>query len=369
MSEDDPVEELRVARERRDRVEDELDAYDEAAVRTVADAHEEATTLLDRYAESATGTGDFESYVEFQNRFVGLVEDLDDDLPAREAFETAGERFEKRRLNESDFEAARETLEPAAEVAELLERREAATERYRSARHAVEARIEELDERIADLERVERLGEVDLDAPTERLRDPIEAYDAAVRDAFEAFRRSSSARDLFRWVETTGAYPLVEYRQPPPELREYVFERPAGEEPLATLLEYADYSPSKLDHYVEDPSALKTRVAVHRTYLERLDAKPLVVSWPPPPAGVLERLGEELVAVVGRFADEEPTALAREVRDLPRTEDYDRLREAALARTELDDDERDRLATGEVERERRAAEEERERAATALENL
>lgn len=365
----DLVSELRTARDERRRVERELDEYGESTVRAVADAHREATALLDRYADSATGTGDFEAYVEFQERFVGLVEDLDDDLPERAAFEATAERFEKRRLSESDFEAARETLGSAAEVAALLERREEAESQYRRARHAVRERADEFDGRIAELERVRRLGDADLDAPVERLREPIEAYDEAVRAAFAAFKREASARELFRWIESTTAYPLVSYRRPPSDLRKYVFDRPAGEEPVATLLEYADYSTSKLDHYVDDPPALQRRVAVHRTYLERLDADPLSVSWPPPEAGVLRQRGEEIVAVAGRFADEETVALARTVRDLPRTTDYERLRETVQARTELDDRERERLASGSLESDLRDAEAERERLAAALEEL
>jgi hypothetical protein len=57
----------------------------------------------------------------------------------------------------------------------------------------------------------------------------------------------------------------------------------------------------------------------------------------------------ELVAVVGRFAPESVVADLRDLRSL--TDDpewYARLRESALARSELGDEERERLAAGEV---------------------
>ncbi|MFB6282045.1 MAG: hypothetical protein ABEH40_08500 [Haloferacaceae archaeon] len=342
------VERVETLRAERSRAREAVRERGEERVVAAADAYREATALLDRYEDAATGTGDFEAYVEFQDRFAGLVEGLADDLAAREAFEAAAEAVDRRRLSADDFAAAREALAPAAELLDLLERRDEAEERFRSARHEARETLDAVDERIEALERVAALGEADLGAPVERLRDPIEAYNGAVREGFEAFKSEASARELFAFLETTERYPLVDFRRPPADLREYVAAAPAGEEPVPTLLEYADYSASKLDHYVDDPGALRARVATHRTYLERLDADPLVVAWPPPEGEVLRMRGEELVAVVGRFADEATVERARRVRDLPRRTDYGRLRAAARARAELTDRQRERLREGRV---------------------
>ncbi|MFC6726971.1 hypothetical protein ACFQE1_21840, partial [Halobium palmae] len=173
-------------------------------------------------------------------------------------------------------------------------------ERLRERRREAGVRLDEIEARIDQLERLVRLGDADLDAPVDDLREPISAYNDAVVDLFRAFRRSASARELLRFVDTTDAYPLVDYRQPPSELETYVEEYEAGAEPVPDLLEYAEYSASKLDHYVADAAALKRNVAVHRTYLERLDPDPLTVSWPPLPAETLRYRCRELVAVVGR---------------------------------------------------------------------
>ncbi len=349
------AEELRAASEARERVASDIETLGEDDVRAVADAHDEATTLLDRYVDTATGSGNFEAFVEFESEFESLVEGLDDDLPEREAFEEAGEIVDQRRLSESHFERGREALAPAAEVAALLEERTDARRRYRDARAAVATRRDELRERIDRLEHLRTLGEADLDAPVEEVREPVGAYDDAVREAFEHFRAEESARTVLRFVAATRQYPLVDYRSPPEDLREYVETRDAGAESIATLLEYAEYSNSKLDHYVDDPMALKRAVATNQTYLRRLSADPLTVGWPPPPAEDLLWRINELRPVVSRFADEDVVARLRAVATLAREDRYARLRESAVARAELDDEERERLASGAVDAELEAA--------------
>jgi len=176
----------------------------------------------------------------------------------------------------------------------------------------------------------------------------------------------AGSRKQLAFVESTAAFPLVEYRQPPSELREYVERRPAGEEPVPQLLTYADYSRSKLDHYVEDAGKLKSRVAVHRTYLERLDAEPLTVGWAPPPADELRYRLRELESVVSRIADEDVVARLRDLRALAGEPRYGRLREAALAREELSETERERVQSGDVGEELRRCRAARERLVAAL---
>ena len=166
-------------------------------------------------------------------------------------------------------------------------------------------------------------------------------------------------------METTRLYPLVEFEQPPDDLLEYVRTHAVGEEPLPTLLSYAQYSGSKLSHYVEDPTAFETTVPVHRTYLDRIDAEPLTVGSPPP-AERLEHLAAELVAVVGRFADEETVALARDLESLARRDDYDRIRDAVVAEEQLTPDQREALTNGEYADEEERLREDRERLQQAL---
>ena len=336
-------------------------------LRALADAHDEATTLLDRYEGRATGSGDFEAFVTFQSAFAEHTEDLPDDLPAREAFERAAERIDKRRLTERDFERAREALSTAEESIARLDDRATARERYREARRAVLERRRDADERIEELSAVRRYGEADLDAPVEELRKPIAAYDETVREAFGRFRREESARDVLAFVATTAPYPLVPFVLPPTDLESYVERHEAGTEPIPTLLEYAGYSGSKLDHYVADSQELKRHVATHCTYLERLDAAPLEVGWPPPPADRLWWRARELVSVASRFVDEDCIAALRRVRGLARDrERYERLREAARAREVLDAETRERLQRGEIRQEVATLRDERERLDEAL---
>ncbi|PSP71423.1 hypothetical protein BRC79_00600 [Halobacteriales archaeon QH_8_67_27] len=347
------VEELTDAHGALQRARDRVDAVGEDALRAVADTYEDLTRLFDRYEEAVTGDGDFQTFIEFQGKIAAVTEELPEDVRRRDVFERVDDRLQQRRLTESDWQSVRSALEPVRDDVDRLEARDEARERYEDARFTARRRIDALEDRIADLEGLQRLGDADLEAPTERLRDPIEAYNDRVRDAFDEFRRSVSARDFLDFVLKTRAYPLVGFESPPDDLHEYVASHEAGAEPVDQLLEYADYSKSKLDHYVADPEALKRNVSTRRTYLRRLGAEPLTVNWPSPPAEALRFRVRELTSVVARFADDvddgdEVLIALRNVRDLPRETDYQRLRDSAQARAQLGPEERERLASGEV---------------------
>lgn len=362
-----PLGELEVADTALEEVEQRVAEYGEATVEEVADAYERATKLLDSYEGRATGTGDFEAYLEFQGQFADLVEGLDDDIPERAAFESAEERIDKRRLSERDFERARGDLDAAADIAGLLDERREATERYRQARRGVTKDLTETRERIDSHENLLELGDADLNAPTEELREPIDAYDEAVRSAFAEFKKDASAREVLDFVAATAEYPLVEFGQPPEALAEYVESRDAGEKPIPELVEFSRYSNSKLDHYVDDPAALKRAVATNETYLERLDSDPLEIEWPPNEGAKVRWHADELISVVAKFAPEDVVAKLREVRDLTRDEDqFERLRTTARAESELASEEREKLASGQVESELEELREREQKLAAAL---
>jgi len=326
----------------------------------VASAVRKAERKLDGYEESATGTGDFQSYVEFQEAFATLVEDLDDDLPERDAFEDALECTEKRRLSVSDFDAAREALGPARALASVRERLASARTAFADARRRASERLRAVEDGIAARDRLLELGNADLDAPVEDLREPVTAYDDAVTDAFASVRREASAREVLAVLADAAAYPLVDVEAPPEDLREYVDARDAGEHTIPELLEYADYSQSKLEHYVDDPTALRTTVGTRQTYLERLDGSGFTIGWPPPAAETLQYVTRELLSVVPGFASEDVAARLQAVRERAWDDDYERLRTAAVALAELGDAERDRLASGAVGEELATLEDERE---------
>ncbi|WP_435348127.1 DUF7118 family protein [Haloarchaeobius sp. HRN-SO-5] len=325
-----------------------VESHGADALDDVESAYDEATALLDRYEEPASGTGDFQAYVQFQEQFDALVEGLDDDLPRRAAFEAALETVDQRRLSGSDFAAAREDLAPAEELVAVRRREREARSELADAERAAKRRLAELDDEIAAHERLLELGEADIDAPVEELRDPIAAYDDAVVRAFESYRTDASARELLEFAASAAHYPLVDVTEPPADLVEYVESHPAGEETVPRLLELADYSPSKLDHYVDDAPALKRAVATRQTYLDRLDGSALQLGWPPGPAAELRRRCEERMTLVSRIAGEVLVATLRAVRELTWRDDYERLQNAAVALSELDDDQRSRLASGAV---------------------
>jgi exonuclease VII small subunit len=369
-SDSDVAAELEAAHDRLETLESNLE-LGEDDLDAVADAYESVVTVLDRWEERATDWDDFEGYVEFRNDISETLESIPEDVPESEAFLEADSHVKTSgvtgSLKTGDFDAARRALAPARDHAETRDTLSEARSRYRTAYRAAQDRRQELDEQIADLERLVRLGEADLDAPIAELRDPIERYNEAVTEAFENFRREAPAREFLSFVVRAADYPLVELRRPPTELLEYVKEQPAGDHPVPDLLEFADYSPSKLSHYVDDANRLKRRVATNRTYLEGLSADPLHVEWPPAEAESLRFRAEELVSLVDAFADEETVTALRDVRERTRREEYDRLRTAAVARSELDEDERVRVKSGTVESELEAARDERGRLEEALE--
>jgi hypothetical protein len=345
---------LRSASDRLERLQRDLEeaAIDESDLETVADAYEAVERTLDRWEARATDWDDFEGYVEFRNDLAETLESIPEDIPASDAFVEADGHVKtsgvSKSLTASDFEAAREALAPAREYAERREALREARERYRSAYRAARRRRQELTERVDELERLLELGEADLAAPVEELRGPIEHYDDAVTEAFADFRRNSPARELLALVDTGADYPLVGYRTPPAELLSYVREQPAGRHSVSELLEYAEYSLSKLRHYVDDADLLKRRIATNRTYLEGLSAEPLCIGWPPSDGETLWFETGELISVVSRFADDETVTALRSVRELASREDYERLRTAAVARAELTPGERERLESGAV---------------------
>ncbi|MBC9987744.1 MULTISPECIES: DUF7118 family protein [Haloferax] len=336
-------------------------------LRTLASAVRDVTGILDRYEERATD--DLEGYVEFREALSDRLEEVPADVRHSDAFIDANESLTTgitSSLSASDFEQARRELDPAREEAALLDELDEARDDYRSARRRLRERADELDARIDRLERVRELGEADIDAPVDELRDPIERYDDAVTEAFDRFRAKSSAREVLAWLAAAESYPLVGTPSPPERLREYLETAAIGDETIPTLVEYAGYSRSKLDHYVDDPKRFAAAVGTNKRFLETLDADPLTVSWPPDPAAELRWRTKELVAVVSRFAADETVARAREVHELTYEESYDRLRDAAVARAELTEDQRERLQRGVVEEELADAREERERVADCL---
>lgn len=340
----------------------------EADLHQLADALEDYHALLDRYVETATGSGReaFENYVEFQGEIARFVETLPADLLERDRFEDAAEYLDQRRLSKSDFAHARELVEPAGDLAARLDERERALDQYRDARHTVESRHRDLQEALDELEEILAFDAVDFDAPISSLRDPIEAYNESVIDAFETYLADTSARAVLDFIQQTEAYPLVEFRSPPDDLKDFIETHPPGTEPIPTLLEWAEFTRSKLQHYVDDPGRFKAHVAANRTYLNRLDAQPLTIDWPPPPAKDLHWRTRELVSVVGRFGPAETMQSLHAIREITRADEYDRLQTAARAHAALSQRDRERLENGTIHEEYDELQVERDRIATAL---
>ncbi|WP_338728597.1 hypothetical protein [Haladaptatus sp. DJG-WS-42] len=350
---DAPAERLQAADAELQEIDERIAEIGRQNLDAVADAYKEFSAVLDRYEDRATDRDDFQGYIEFREQMAEVLGSIPDDLPHRDAFTEADDELTTgvtSVLKHANFDRARSQLEPAREYAELRSREQDVQGTYRDARSALQKEQSTLETERNELERLKRLGEADLDAPVSLLREPIEAYNDAVAEAFDSFTHAASARAVLDLVAETTAYPLVEYRPPPENLHEYVHESAVGEESLSRLLDLAGYSSSKLDHYVENPQAFRSNVATNQSYLSGLSATPLQVSWPPVASDALGWHMRERIAVVGRFATDEVVALARAVRDLGLRDDYERLRTSATARESLSETDRTRLRAGEIER-------------------
>lgn len=368
----DVVDELRRTDERVRQLRSELEngGVPTEDIEALVDLYRSVEAVLDRWEERATDWDDFQGYVEFRNDLAETLESAPEDVPERDAFTEADGHVKtggvSTSLDASDFDAARAALASARSHAETHDALESEREKRRKVYRRARRRADELRERIESLEGLLELGAADLDAPIDRLRDPISAYNESVEGAFGTFRRETPAREFLSFVERAARTPLVEYETPRTELLEYVRTRPVGDHPIDELLEYAEYSSSKLSHYVDDASLLKRRVATNRTYLERLSADQLRVEWPPKPADALWFRTDELVSLVGRFADEPTIETLREIRSLTQQPEYERIRKAAKSDAELTDEERRRLESGAIETELSAAREKLDRLEDAL---
>lgn len=369
---EDPVARLEDARKTVENVRNDIQT-DEESLATVAEAYRAIITVFDRWEERATDFDDFQGYVKFRNDLAETVSEIPDSVSHREAIEEALETVKTESVTSSlsrrDFETAKDVLEPLRADADRYETLQVARETYRSAHRSLRRRLSELESEREDLRRIERLGDADLDAPVDVLRVPIEAYNAAVDDAFASFRREASARRVLEFVDVTDLYPLVPFETPPADLLEYVRFRPAGEHTIEELLEFSEYTKSKLEHYVDDADLLKRRIATNRTYLDRLSAEPLEIGWPPPPADELRFVTNELISVVDRFADDETVATLRTVRGLPGSTDYDRLRSAAVARDKMSNAERAQVESGTISSDLEAVETSIDRIESQLESV
>ena len=341
-------EELSAAADRLSVAETRLDQFGRENLEELADAYEQFIDLLDRYEDEVVGdAGDYKTNIEFQSAIAELTSEISDDMLLSETFDDCDDHLQQRYFNEGHFDHVREQLEPVGDLVGRLYEYEDALQEYRSLRRDLDQEIHELDRRISDLERLSKLGAADLEAPVHRLREPIETYNDAVESAFDDFRRQESARTVVRFLDAMAEYPLIPFETPPEDLYDYLTREQPGEEPISKLLEYAGYSRSKLDHYVDDPDTLTHVIGGRKTFLSGLTARPLQIQWPPPPALELKYRCRELTAAVNRF-DPDVVEHLRAVEALPRETDYDRLRTSVSAQEDLTDAERERIEAGNV---------------------
>jgi chromosome segregation ATPase len=227
----DLVTEIERRGEELDAAQQRVEEYGEAELQELADAYGSWAEMLDRFQDQVTGDdGDIQTIVAFQSRIDEVMGEISADTLRYEIFEECDEYLQQKWFSDSDFEHVYDRLEPVGELVKLLEDRNEAREAYRETRKKLSFRYDELAAELDDLERLAALTDADLDAPTERIRDPIESYNDAVAEAFREFYREKSARTVVTFLEQMEWYPLVEFESPPPEITEYIRNYPPGTE-------------------------------------------------------------------------------------------------------------------------------------------
>ncbi|MFC7203121.1 hypothetical protein ACFQJC_06320 [Haloferax namakaokahaiae] len=355
----DVVATMEAASRRLDETRLAVEEHGTEELREVADALQNVERVLDRYESRATDRDDLKGYIEFREALSDTLDEIPADIRHSEAFIEVNDILTTgitSTLSEKDFEQARIALEPVREDAERLVSWRTARSEYQSARHAVEQRRRELTDRLDELEEITALGDADLEAPTDELALPIEAYNDAVTTTFTEYVQRTPSREVLALLVTAESYPLVELPTPPQRLRSYLETADVGSEPVSRLVELADFSRSKLEHYVSDPETFSAAVGTNRTFLSQLTHPPdsLTISWPPESAQELTWRARELTSIVGRFADEATVQRLRAVHRFAsnNSAEFNRLRATAVAHERLTETQLSRLKTGAIETER-----------------
>ncbi len=319
-----------------ERLEDALDRVEEAGaepLRRAADLKSRFDAAVREYRDSATGRGDFGSYVEFRSIATAVEEAVEEDeVYGEDSFLQAAERFDRRTIREKHFERAERDLENVEDAVAALEEAERLRDEADGERHRLRRRIDELEEERDELRgRLERAREHD-DVDASELVELVGEYDRRVKEEFEGFRERASAADVVRVGARAGELPLVEDQAVDVDDARRV-EDVAGDRSAEEVLEMTGYSRSKLEHYVDD--AVEFRRAVPRSFLKSFDGSAFEIGFDEP-ADVVRYEAPELRKVVQEFADEDVVDLLRRIRRLALDDRYEEMRRAHQAAGDVD---------------------------------
>lgn len=315
------------ARSRLETATASVEAVGEDTARDTKRYYDRLVDLMDRYEESATGTGEFQEYVAFQDALADLLSDLDRaTVTDRAAFEDALDRFERRIIREKDFRRARADLEAVRDVAEAVETADRLRRRLANDRGRLSSRLRNLEhERSRIVRHIDELESVS-DVDPEPLVTAVREYNDRVRDEFTTFREEAAAIEVARVGFKARLFPLAEV---PPIRDEDAIEVLAssglGSESVPTVLEYAGYSDSKLSHYVDRPRWLREHLPV--SWFETVNGDAFAIALDTD-AGVLCHRAPALAKVIEGFANPETIARLRRLRDMAVDGSYERMRRA-----------------------------------------
>lgn len=301
------------------------------------DFYSELSETMEEYREDAVGTGDFETYVEFQ----GILDDLlqrinnsQNEVYRAEDFERVIDGFEKRVIRESDFRRAESRLADVRELAETIDRVREIEKELRYEKGRLERRKSELESRLKRVGRKIDTAKGVSDIDPSPLISIIESYNSSVETDFEEFYNSAPSIKVARLGEKARDLPLADIKPLDKETVEILRRTGMGQKTVSEVLEYADYSNSKLSHYIERPDEFRRNVS--QTWFKLLSADDFKISVETP-QNLIKHKVPELIRIVDEFGSEETVRRLREIHSVAEKGEYAPMRRAYLSEKETGD--------------------------------
>ncbi|MDY6765077.1 MAG: hypothetical protein SV377_05240 [Halobacteria archaeon] len=301
------------------------------------DFYSELSETMDEYREDAVGTGDFETYVEFQGILDDMLERVkknQDEIHRPEDFERVIDDFEKRVIRESDFRHAESTLSDVRELSETIDRINEIEKELRYEKGKLERRKSELESRLKSIKRKIDTAKGVSDIDPSPLVSLIESYNSSVETDFEEFYNNAPAIKVARIGEKARDFPLADIKPLDKETVRILERTGMGRKTVSEVLEYADYSDSKLSHYIDKPEEFRRNVS--QTWFKLLSADDFKISVETP-QNLIKHKVPELVRVVGEFGSDETVRKLREIHSIAERGEYAPMRRAYLSEKETGD--------------------------------
>lgn len=237
------------------------------------------------------------------------------------------EHFDKALVHARDWhwKDTRRALEPLEEIAGLRDERNRVEKEIRRQKKARRKKRRELEERAR---RLRSLRDTRLDPGAEEyihsIQERLDRVNERIVGVLDALVSNAPTREVIRLLGDVGIRPELGLPRAPDKsgLMGFLGSHPVGNEPIYRVLEYADYSDSRLSHYVDRPREFKDAMSANLAYLEKItDIRRLAPKLQVEPGGMLARRLSALTSLVSRagsLVEKDTSGLVQELREMRR---------------------------------------------------